>query len=177
MSPIDLFDLQWYISTMCKEQILLIPFTVILVILGGTIYTMIYCRQAIVVFIIMEKSWGISSLMIRDQVIGLVQDCSISSANALEILQSCTKPSMCMLSSYPLSCHGAIHEPSSHGVQDSGGTIDSHSLWCQGECSGESAQWNDDLDWTRKWNLGTLYCKLFGSFVLSRCYDIPQPCF
>ena len=26
---------------------------------------------------------------------GLVQDCSISIANALEILQSCTKPSMC----------------------------------------------------------------------------------
>ena len=26
---------------------------------------------------------------------GLVQDCSISIANALEILQSCTKPSIC----------------------------------------------------------------------------------
>ena len=28
---------------------------------------------------------------------GLVQDCSISIANALEILQSCTKPSICIM--------------------------------------------------------------------------------
>ena len=30
----------------------------------------------------------------RNEINGLVQDCSISSANALEILQSCTKPSI-----------------------------------------------------------------------------------
>ena len=29
---------------------------------------------------------------------GLVQDCSSSSANALELLQSCTKPLICFLS-------------------------------------------------------------------------------
>ena len=33
---------------------------------------------------------------------GLVQDCSISSANALEILQSCTKPSICEKTAYIL---------------------------------------------------------------------------
>ena len=31
---------------------------------------------------------------------GLVQDCSISGTNALEILQSCTKPSICCLEKY-----------------------------------------------------------------------------
>ena len=36
----------------------------------------------------------ISWLPDNHNVIGLVQDCSISIANALEILQSCTKPSM-----------------------------------------------------------------------------------
>ena len=32
-----------------------------------------------------------------DSINGLVQNCSISIANALEILQSCTKPSLCLL--------------------------------------------------------------------------------
>ena len=31
----------------------------------------------------------------REHLHGLVQDCSISSALAMEILQSCTKPSLC----------------------------------------------------------------------------------
>ena len=48
-----------------------------------TMYTMIYCKQSIVVCVVMEKSCSISSLMTRDHVDGLVQDCSISSANAL----------------------------------------------------------------------------------------------
>ena len=34
---------------------------------------------------------------IIDIIDGLVQDCNISIANALEILQSCTKPSKCLL--------------------------------------------------------------------------------
>ena len=33
-----------------------------------------------------------------DYIDGLVQDCNISIANALEILQSCTEPPICLLS-------------------------------------------------------------------------------
>ena len=40
----------------------------------------------------LEHGWVIISWMIH-QIDGLVQNCSISIANALEILQSCTKPS------------------------------------------------------------------------------------
>ena len=35
---------------------------------------------------------------------GLMQDCSISSADALEILQSCTKPSICSIKNGDLLC-------------------------------------------------------------------------
>ena len=34
-----------------------------------------------------------STIILNDEINGLVQDCSNSSANALELLQSCTKPS------------------------------------------------------------------------------------
>ena len=33
-------------------------------------------------------------IIIKDYINGLVQDCSISSALAMEILQACTKPSI-----------------------------------------------------------------------------------
>ena len=39
-----------------------------------------------------QRNWN---LQIHLYVDGLVQDCSNSIANALELLQSCTKPSMC----------------------------------------------------------------------------------
>ena len=35
---------------------------------------------------------------VKCYLIGLVQDCSNSIANALELLQSCTKPSICSMS-------------------------------------------------------------------------------
>ena len=41
--------------------------------------------------------YNIHVMTTRRQVDGLVKDCSISSANALEILQSCTKPSKCLV--------------------------------------------------------------------------------
>ena len=36
------------------------------------------------------------NVVIIEQINGLVQDCSISIANAMEILQSCTKPLRCL---------------------------------------------------------------------------------
>ena len=49
----------------------------------------------------LSKVWGQLSIYID----GLVQDCSKSSAYALELLQSCTKPSICMSSNYCQNFH------------------------------------------------------------------------
>ena len=38
---------------------------------------------------------NISSAEVSDQLDGLEQDCSISTANTLEVLQSCTNPLIC----------------------------------------------------------------------------------
>ena len=43
---------------------------------------------------------------------GLVQDCSISIANAMEILQSCTKPSASFICSYANQCISRQEEES-----------------------------------------------------------------
>ena len=52
---------------------------------------MAWCKTAVSPVLM---HWIYCSLALSHQC-GLVQDCSISSANALDILQSCTKPSMC----------------------------------------------------------------------------------
>ena len=42
-------------------------------------------------------SWWRSCVLLVVSVDGLAQDCSNSIANPLELLQSCTKPSLCIL--------------------------------------------------------------------------------
>ena len=42
--------------------------------------------------------WQSAQILALFDIDGLVQDCSNSIANALELLQSCTKPSICGLS-------------------------------------------------------------------------------
>ena len=42
---------------------------------------------------------------------GLVQDCSNSSANTLELLQPCTKPLLCWRSQYPGWCSALLVSP------------------------------------------------------------------
>ena len=49
-----------------------------------------YCRFSKPIFVAIIKS-----LWPDDDIDGLVQDCSNSIANALELLQSCTKPLIC----------------------------------------------------------------------------------
>ena len=51
----------------------------------------LYCESNVEKFVILLKKK-------KDYIDDLVQDCSNSSANALELLQSCTKPSICDLS-------------------------------------------------------------------------------
>ena len=65
---------------------------------------------------------------------GLVQDCSISSADALEIQQSCTKPLICLSPSvHPSSSYASIYPGSDLLWQfPSGGHGHSQTLpWCQ----------------------------------------------
>ena len=45
--------------------------------------------------IVLDKYQRLRTICIKRYVDGLLQDCSISSALAMEILQSCTKPTMC----------------------------------------------------------------------------------
>ena len=52
--------------------------------------------------------WWYMKLVNNEYIDGLVQDCSNSIANALELLQSCTKPSICFMS---LS-HYTLYKPS-----------------------------------------------------------------
>ena len=47
--------------------------------------------------------------MCRLQIYGLVQDCSNSSALAMELLQSCTMPSICFLLILGDPCHLFTH--------------------------------------------------------------------
>ena len=55
----------------------------------------------------------ISSCPVSFQIDGLVQDCSNSSANALELLQSCTKPSkLCHHAGYIYSLFQKRHKTS-----------------------------------------------------------------
>ena len=58
--------------------------------------------------------WKYCSLTLR--LIGWVQDCSISTANAVEILQSCTKPSTCSHSASHHSCVSAATLSPSPGL-------------------------------------------------------------
>ena len=55
----------------------------------------------------MNHYWNLSKSVghFSHQVDGLVQDCSISIANALEILQSCTKPLECTFAASSVSYH------------------------------------------------------------------------
>ena len=46
---------------------------------------------------IFSENFQIHSLKLNCYINGVVQDCSISIANALEILQSCTKPSIFLI--------------------------------------------------------------------------------
>ena len=50
----------------------------------------------------------LEAVYLKDYIDGLVQDCSNSIANALELLQSCTEPSLCSVLSVHycvLLCH------------------------------------------------------------------------
>ena len=50
---------------------------------------------------------------------GLVQDCSISIANALEILQSCTEPSICRRRDDQVKSH-TYTRPAQNGLRSTG---------------------------------------------------------
>ena len=73
----------------------------------------------------------------HDKIDGLVQDCSNSSALAMELLQSCTKPSKCMLHLYRGEKTAWIriffieteHALCGHNVRDKGHYITCHWQW------------------------------------------------
>ena len=72
---------------------------------------------------------------------GLVQDCRISSANALEILQTCTKPSICTF--YHFSTLKTHRWLNSFLAEDRGlfiMHIQYHGCWCPGNASSHDCQ-------------------------------------